>query len=149
LTSEAYQLEVASTLLSSNHYMKKIGYLELFRSKIGSLMTKNDFDALLLPGGMLPAYSKKNAFSLTHLQTISMLPNLLKMTMGCVPVKHVEASEENYFGYNGDRYTRVIRESLVGTTGLPVGVQVCSLRYQEEKCLRVMGEIQKLVNFKH
>lgn len=127
--------------------MKKIGYLELFRSKIGSVMVKNDFDALLLPGGMMPAYSKKNAFNMTHLQTISMLPNLLKMTMGCVPVKNAEKSEESYEGYNEDRYTKMMRKSLEGSAGLPVGVQVCSMKYQEEKCLRVMKEIQKLVNF--
>jgi hypothetical protein len=73
--TEAFQLEVASTLLSSNQYMKKIGFLELFRSKVGTTMTNGDFDALLLPGGMMPAYPKGNGFNLTHLQTISMLPN--------------------------------------------------------------------------
>jgi Asp-tRNA(Asn)/Glu-tRNA(Gln) amidotransferase A subunit family amidase len=71
------------------------------------------------------------------------------MTMGSVPVRHAEPGEESYEGYKDDRYTKIIRESLVGTAGLPIGVQVCSLRYQEEKCLRVMKEIQRLVEYKH
>ncbi len=41
--------------------------------------------------------------------------------------------------------TEVYKNIMKNSTGLPVGVMVATLPFEEEKCLRVMKEIQDTV----
>jgi len=46
-----------------------------------------------------------------------------------------------------DEIARVAAEVMEGSTGLPIGVAVMTLAYQDEKCLRVMKEIERRIGF--
>ena len=57
--------------------------------------------------------------------------NVVNYPVGSVPMSLVREGEQHYEdGYN-DAVTRAIRDTLRGSEGLPVGVQVVSLPFQE------------------
>ncbi len=128
--------------------MTKIGWWEDLRGKIYNIMRQGEYDSLLLPGGMVPAYPAGQSKHYAFCQTIFQMPNSLKMCVGCVPIRKVEKEEETYVTVYNNRFTEHIRNCLKDSTGLPVGVQVCGLQFEEEKCLKSMIEIQRLVNYK-
>lgn len=107
------------------------------------------YDAVIMPCGYTPpmpiGYGKKMGV----LQSWIMLPNVLKMSCGVVPIKSVEKAEEVYEGRGQDQdpITDGIKECLRGSEGLPVGVQVCGMRFEEERCLRVMMELDEGINY--
>ena len=43
--------------------------------------------------------------------------------------------------YRVDSYTKAIGGNIVGAEGLPVGIQISSLTYQDEQCMRVVKQI--------
>jgi len=111
-------------------------------------MKQKDFDAMILPGGMMPAFPKGMGKKLTFCQAASFLPNSLKMCMGCVPVRKANKEEEFYITKHNGIFTRNFKEAVRGSRGLPVGVTICSLEFEEEKCLKVMKEVQRLVEYR-
>lgn len=65
-----------------------------------------------------------------------------------MPVSVVNNDETDYDdGYN-DLFTKGMKDTLQGSEGLPVGVQVVSTPYNEEKVLYVMNEIEEEVRFR-
>lgn len=52
-------------------------------------------------------------------------------------------SSGDIYGPQGDALEEIVRTSCVGSTGLPVSVQVVALPWHEERCLRVMAEIEE------
>lgn len=82
--------------------------------------------------------------------TYTALYNMLDFPAGAVPAGKVTSQddldlldESKYpFGYN--IALRYIRESSVNSVGLPLSVQVVTLPYQEEKCLRVMAAVERV-----
>lgn len=67
--------------------------------------------------------------------------NVLDMTVGSLPVTVVEKGEERYECKYSDLYSRATQKNMEGTEGLPVGVQVISLPYYDEKVLGLMKVI--------
>ena len=145
---EAEQLEILFTHDNARDLMEKLGWWEEFRGKIYNIMRQGQYDSLLLPGGLVPAYPLGKAKDFGFLQSIFMFPNSMKMCSGCVPIRKVEKEEEVYIAEYNNKFTSTIRSGLQGSTGLPVGIQVCGLQFEEEKCLKSMIEIQRLVNYK-
>ncbi|KJE97076.1 hypothetical protein CAOG_07548 [Capsaspora owczarzaki ATCC 30864] len=102
-----------------------------------------NLDALICPTMPLPA--------LPHLTTARLIPahcyanlfNLLHVPAGSVPVTHVRADEQCYTSVHRDAFTDLAVEASAGTAGLPVGVQVVALPFQDELCLHVMGLIER------
>jgi fatty acid amide hydrolase len=65
-----------------------------------------------------------------------------------VPVTVVKGNESTYTDDYNDTYSKQVRRSLEGSEGLPIGVQVISKPFNEEKILYLMSEIEKSVNFR-
>jgi Asp-tRNA(Asn)/Glu-tRNA(Gln) amidotransferase A subunit family amidase len=80
------------------------------------------------------------------------LANLLHWPAGTVPVTTVQSSEEVYPvdklpRTQRDSLARLVAKSIVGSQGLPVGVQVMTPMWKDEKCIEIMREIERGVNF--
>jgi len=43
--------------------------------------------------------------------------------------------------------TSLLRQSATGSAGLPVGVQIVALPFEEEKILAVMRSVEEQINF--
>uniref|UniRef100_A0A0K0D2J3 Amidase domain-containing protein n=1 Tax=Angiostrongylus cantonensis TaxID=6313 RepID=A0A0K0D2J3_ANGCA len=84
--------------------------------------------------------------------TYTALFNLLDFPAGVVPVGKVAAKDDkdlvnestypvvNCSGHNV--VLRIIRDSSINSVGLPLSVQIVTLPFEEEKCLRIMREVE-------
>ncbi|CAG0893201.1 unnamed protein product [Darwinula stevensoni] len=74
----------------------------------------------------------------------TMMYNMLDFPAGVVPVTRVtEADMEKL----QDFPDKIMREAVEGGVGLPIGVQVVTLPWQEEKLLRVMKDLHKFSTY--
>lgn len=60
------------------------------------------------------------------------------MVAGAMPVTVVKEDEQEYVSRFNDAFTLETKKITEGSKGLPVGVQVIGLPYQEEKVLGIM-----------
>lgn len=73
--------------------------------------------------------------------------NLVDHPSVAIPRLHVVTSDDtnpkdyNDAKYGDDLITKAIRKSLIGSEGLPMGIQVSTLSHQDEKCLGVAKNI--------
>ncbi|KHJ76819.1 hypothetical protein OESDEN_23561 [Oesophagostomum dentatum] len=78
------------------------------------------------------------------------LYNLLDFPAGVVPAGNVSAQDDEDLlndskfpiGYNP--VLKTIREAAANSEGMPLSVQVVTLPYEEETCLRIMREVEKV-----
>ena len=66
-----------------------------------------------------------------------------------VPVTFVRKGEEAYQDpvHGEDTFVKKARECLEGSHGLPVGIQVSTLPFQEEENIGVLKVLEKLLRF--
>lgn len=82
------------------------------------------------------------------------LGNLLGWPTGALPITTIREDEQQYYAYEDlpkeqrDMMSVYAGQEMKGSAGLPMSVSVMSPLYEDEKCLRVMKEIEKGVNFK-
>lgn len=108
---------------------------------------KLELDVLLCP--MLgPAYNFNYTGKLFTALSCTALYNVLNFPAGVVTVTEVTAEDEDqlkhYRGYFGDAGDKTFVEAIRGGVGLPIAVQCVALPWQEEMCLRLMREVEKL-----
>ncbi|XP_060723404.1 fatty-acid amide hydrolase 1-like [Tachysurus vachellii] len=114
---------------------------------------KLELDVLLCP--MLgPAYNFNYTGKLSSALSYTALYNVLNFPVGVVPVTQVTAEDEDqmkhYTGNYGDICDKTFVKAIRGGVGLPVAVQCVARPWQEEMCLRLMREVEKLcVKNKH
>ncbi|XP_069498369.1 vitamin D3 hydroxylase-associated protein-like isoform X2 [Ambystoma mexicanum] len=108
---------------------------------------KLNLDVLLCP--MLgPAFNVGTPGKLFAGFSFTMLFNILNFPTGVMPVTTVTAEDEEelkqYKGYFDDPWDKEVIKGVEGGVGLPVGVQCVALPWQEELCLRLMKEVEKV-----
>jgi len=106
---------------------------------------KADIDVLICPGFACPAVETKHASVLLTAGTHTMIWNHLDFPVGSVPVTKENATDQkNLDSYDtqGDKLLKQLKEAVRGGEGLPLGVQVVGLPWQEETVLRAMKELQ-------
>lgn len=74
--------------------------------------------------------------------------NCFDFPAGIVPVTKVESTDEEYEDGYQDLITKTIKSDIVGSRGMPIGIQVVSFICEDEKCLAVMKAIESEVGFK-
>lgn len=68
-----------------------------------------------------------------------------------VPITEVQQGEDNPLRYNdgfNDVITKKCRESISDSVGLPIGIQVATLKWKDEECLALMKVLERSVDFK-
>ena len=136
--------------------LKPLTYKELCElgAKISDLKMKfnkyyqsQGFDAVICPSWPLVAPRHKTSLDLMLAPSYSCVWNLLDYPAGVVPVKLIEPGEDSYNSNIKDASIKAAKESMNGSIGLPVSIQVIGSTYQDEKVLRVMKIIQDYYNF--
>ncbi|XP_048458085.1 fatty-acid amide hydrolase 1 [Rhincodon typus] len=78
--------------------------------------------------------------------------NVLNVPSGVVPVSTVTEQDEedlkSYVGYCNDLWDRTFKEGVSGAVGLPLAVQCVALPWQDELCLRLMKEVERVTQKK-
>lgn len=109
-------------------------------------------DAVLHPALPLPAMPHGFSGHLTSAFSCMFLANMLLWPAGVVPVTVVQQGEqtypkgdlpENQQDYLADLAEKVMKDSA----GLPMSVAVMTPAFQDEKCLCVMKEVERVVGF--
>ena len=71
---------------------------------------------------------------------------------GVVPVTTIREDEQSYPMENlppnqRDHWAKKAQECMEGSAGMPLSVAVMTEMYRDEKCLRVMKEVERVVEF--
>ena len=69
------------------------------------------------------------------------------MTAGTIPVTTVRDDEQEYKTIHRDLTSNMLIENARKSAGLPVGVQIISAPYKEEKVLGMMSFLEKKIRF--
>ncbi|XP_072366783.1 fatty-acid amide hydrolase 1 isoform X2 [Scyliorhinus torazame] len=106
-----------------------------------------NLDVLLCPA-LGPALTAGYAGKLTTLASFHVIFNLLDFPAGIVPVSTVTEKDEEelkgYVGYCNDLWDRNFKKGVSGAVGLPLAVQCVALPWQDELCLRLMREVERV-----
>ncbi|RCN28303.1 Amidase [Ancylostoma caninum] len=107
-------------------------------------------DALICPTFPVPAVPHRFPSRLSTAATYTALFNLLDFPAGAVPAGRVTTQDDEEL-MNDEKYPvgynivlKTIRDASTKSVGLPLSVQVVTLPYEEEMCLRLMGEVEKV-----
>jgi len=126
------------------------------REQFVDSMSRDRLDAVIMPTAAIPAgRCGISGFRVLGAFSYCFLSNVLNLPAGVVPVTLVneEEGKQAWLEPCNDLLERQVQDCVVqdnpeeSCAGLPIGLQVISYPWKEESCLRVMREIEKLVEF--
>jgi len=108
-------------------------------------------DALLFPSLPIPATRHGNCGKIMSVAYM-FIGNLLGWPCGAMPITTVREDEQHYRKEDlpkdqCDMMSVYANQEMKGSAGLPMSISVMAPLFEDEKCLRVMKEIEKGVNF--
>lgn len=126
-----------------------------YRSKWSDAFVASGIDAVIYPAMPIPAVPHGLSRMLTASVSYMFIANLLLWPCGAVPVTVVRRGEEEEYrnedlpANQRDAMADVVRQVMKKSAGMPLSVNVMAPAFQEEKCLRVMKEVERAVRFDH
>ncbi|XP_041064813.1 fatty-acid amide hydrolase 1 [Carcharodon carcharias] len=125
--------------------------IEAYREEYISMWKSANLDVLLCPA-IGPALTVGYAGKLTATACYQVIFNLLNFPAGVVPVSTVTEKDEeelkDYVGYSNDLWDRIFKKGASGAVGLPLAVQCVALPWQDELCLCLMREVERVTQKK-
>ena len=112
--------------------------MQVYRKKVVDYWKENKLDFIICPGFGAQAFKHGMARQTTLAVAYTCIWNLLNLPVGSVPVTVVRNDQQVYESRYDDMITRALIESAQGSMGLPVGIQIVGLPYQEQKILGLM-----------
>uniref|UniRef100_A0A1I7X4T8 Amidase domain-containing protein n=1 Tax=Heterorhabditis bacteriophora TaxID=37862 RepID=A0A1I7X4T8_HETBA len=109
-----------------------------------------DIDALVCPAFPVPAVPHQYSSKLGMTAVATGIFNLIDFPAGVVPVGKVtkkddeELLNEAVFPVGFNIALKQMRDAAMNSAGLPLAVQVVTLPFEEEMCLRVMSEVERI-----
>eukprot|EP01147_Barroeca_monosierra_P011106 gene11106-3172_t len=106
---------------------------------------KAHLDGMVCISGVLPAIPQGMCSDLTPAVWPTFIFNLLNLPAGVLPVTRVTGDDVRVMTAltPNDMIDKKILKASFGSEGLPVTVQVVTAPFQEEKCLRIMKDIEQ------
>ncbi|KAF6020082.1 FAAH [Bugula neritina] len=121
-----------------------------YRRMVVKEMEKQEIDAILCPSMPVPAMRIGECKDAVGVVVYTALFNVLNFPSGAVPITKVttEDIEKDMVNFpTKDMWHKAIKKNLEGSKGLPVGVQCASLPFYEERCLRMMKDLEKQIGY--
>jgi len=107
---------------------------------------EKEFDAIITPGSALPALDHGTSGELALNVSYLWISNMFNLPAGIIPVTRVRKGEDHYGKDDSvhiDWLYRQAADVMKNTEGLPLGVQVLTLPFEDEKCLGIMKLLQE------
>lgn len=96
---------------------------------------------VILCHGMLPAIRHNTADKVNFWAIYTLMWNAFNFCGGSIPVTKVKADEQIYESRFVGPFEDMVRETMRGSEGLPVGIQVMAPPYMDEEAMQVMKMI--------
>ena len=123
-----------------------------FVAKVLASWKALEVDAVVCPCTVLPAPHSGSTAALPSMCNYTAFYNLLDAPAGTLPVTYATEADDAELVSSYPRRDpwdkKVVAASAgAGAAGVAVGVQIAALPWEDEKCLRVMKEVELAVNF--
>lgn len=122
------------------------------RKEFSKVWDEYRLDALISPGVATPAPEPAYAKDIGgYIGRFLAIMNVLDIPSGVVPVTVVKEGEDIYpqeITEHRDAIYEQTKKSMQGSVGLPVGVQVSTLPWQDEKCVGIMLDLEEQLQFR-
>jgi fatty acid amide hydrolase len=128
--------------LSLAGYWELVEAQEAYRARFLATLEDRRLDVLLCPPNGLPA-PPHGSLVPTYTSSYTQLYNVLGMPAGVVAATRVRPGEESDRPASRDPVERAARGVELGSTGLPVGVQVVARHWREDVALAVMAALEE------
>jgi fatty acid amide hydrolase len=129
--------------LSIEKLLELLGRKRRYAGTFLEAMNGRNIDAIICPPDALPALKHGSSFYVSGLSiSYPGLYSLLGMPAGVVAVTRIRPNEESERRKTRDVIERAARHIEMGSTGLPVGVQVVARHWREDVALTVMQVIE-------
>jgi len=133
-----------SQYYNSQYFGRKLnGYKQMLVEQ----MKEAGVETIVCPG-MMPAIPKYTSNRTNIWAMYMFIFNGLKFPSGALPITRVQKDEQFYKSKFNFDFEKAIQQATEGSEGLPVGVQVASTSWNEEKILQLMKIIETDVKFK-
>ncbi|XP_064632497.1 fatty-acid amide hydrolase 1-like [Lineus longissimus] len=139
----AEMLTVGLKLKSVHDYWTLCAHIDEYKEEFTKDWKDAGLDAVICPGFVVPALP--HGCSIFPLTFSTALYSMLDFPAGSVPVTKVSKTDDQQLqtGYPQTSFAeKCVRAFGKDSEGLPVNVQCVTLPWQEEKCLRIMKEIE-------
>ena len=137
--------------LSANDLTLSLSKLCHLRNELLKYWAENKFDVIITPAVALPAFKHNYGSKLLLASCYLWIANIINSPAGVVPITKVKENETCYnnsnLNYKHDILSQYSQECMEGSVGLPVGVQILTLPWEDEKCLKVMKLIEDEIKF--
>jgi fatty acid amide hydrolase len=127
---------------STDAYWRRSERLLDYRASVEAAARAQGLNALLCPAFALPALKHGATAEVGLAGMYTALFNVLGWPAGVVPFTRVRAEEETVRVAGHDAMERSARETEVGSSGLPIGVQVASFPGGEATALSLMAALE-------
>ncbi|KAM4022197.1 fatty-acid amide hydrolase 1-like [Anomaloglossus baeobatrachus] len=121
--------------------------VEVYRQEFIAHWKAHGLDVLICPI-LGPALTIGYPGKLSSAVSYTILYNLVDFPAGVLPVTTVTDEDEEalkkYKGHHNDFWDKLLKKAMTDSVGLPVAVQCVALPWQEEQCLRLMKEVEKV-----
>jgi len=104
----------------------------------------------LSPGYSHPAQKLGAIKDILVVACYTSLYNALNLPTGAVPVTVVKEGEDVYpksLSKYHDMTFQKIAETIKGSVGMPISVQLSTLPFEEEKCVSIMAQLEEQIGF--
>jgi fatty acid amide hydrolase len=128
---------------STKAYWRLVDERTRYRTAFVEALDAAGYDAIICPADGLPALRHGSSFLLSNAMSYSNLFNLLGMPAGVVAATRVRADEESDRAPSFDVVERMARKVELGSSGLPVGVQVAARHWREDVALSIMFALEE------
>ena len=126
------------------------------RTRWSNAVQEAGVDAIIHPAMPTPAVRHGMSAQAACISYMLIAPMLLWPT-GVLPVTTVREDEQHYYESKEhreelpknqrDHLARLAAREMKGSAGLPINLSVLTPAYKDETCLRVMKEVERVVNF--
>ncbi len=128
--------------------------LAAYRVQWSDAFAASGLDAVIYPAMPIPAVPHGMSKKLTMTASYMFIANLLMWPCGTVPVTIVRDNEQHYRFEDipenqRDEMAKLTQTVMDHSSGMPLAIHVMSPSFQDETCLRVMKEVEKVVQFKY
>ena len=127
--------------------MKKTGRVYELRQEWINYYRKNGLDFVICNSFAIEAPNHNFSKQCDIVAAYVYIWNVLAMPSCSLPVTVVREDEQHYESIYDDDFTTAINNTIKDSVGLPVGIQVISMPFSEEKILGLCKKIEGNFNF--